>query len=86
MKKQLSNHCDPYESFKDQADAEGKPPGVPIHGRERIHSVKCKFLNCFVGKIGKENWELLMQSTPPEYYRERGLENVRPDPKIVPEE
>jgi hypothetical protein len=73
VKKQFSNHSELEGSFKNQADAESKPPRLSTDRRGNIHSVKGELLNGFEDYVSKENWEQPVKSAPPEENGERYL-------------
>src|SRR5712691_1242839 len=86
MRKQFSNHREREGTLNDHAGAKSKPPRPYANRGKNVHSVKREFLSRFEDKIGKEDWEKLMKSAPPQQDSQYYLQNVRGEPEIVPKQ
>ena len=85
MKKQFSDYAELEESFNDQAGPEGLPISFAAYRRRNIHPIKSEPLNRFENKIGKENWEGLVEAEPPNQNGQCNLQYVRGKPEVMPE-
>jgi len=86
MKEEFSYDRKPDDSFNHKSGAESPPPRVCADGRNNIHPIKDKLFEGFEKKVGKKNWKALVDPAPPKDECHGHLQNMRPDPKVMPEE
>jgi len=84
MGEQFPHYPEHQESLDDQADAGSDPPRPYADGWQHVHRIQRELFGRFEDDEGEKSREDFEDTTAPEKHGKPDLQDVGPEPEIVP--